>query len=163
MKPRDRGKHKGRREAGTYTGIPHAVQDCANWAACSGTAIKMLCDLARQFNGSNNGNLCAALSVLRRYGWNSPDTVTWALRELQHYGLILLTRQGGRHIASLYAVTWCAIDECKGKLDCDATTVAPGDWKQPREQFKRPQKKIGTTPSVAHRYAIRSTNAQKAA
>ena len=163
MKPRDRGKHKGRRENGTYTGIPHAVQDCANWAACTATAIKMLCDLARQYNGGNNGDLCAALSVLKRYGWTHPETVTWALRELRHFGFILLTRQGGRHAPSLYGLTWCAIDECKGKLDSAATTVPPGDWKQPREPFKRPPRKNGSTPSVAHRYAIRSTEPKKAA
>ena len=165
MKPRDRGKHKGRRETGTYTGIPHAVQDCANWAACSGTAIKMLCDVARQYNGKNNGDLCGALSVLQRYGWKSDDTVFWALRELRYYGLIVLTRQGGLHAPSLYAVTWHAIDACGGKLDCAETTTPPGDWKIPRaERFKRPPKKRNaTTPSVAASYAIRSNKSKKAA
>ncbi len=106
-----RWKDKGRCESGNYIGTPHAIQDCPNWAAYSGTAVKMLDTLARQFNGKNNGDLCAALSVLKRYGWKSDDTVFWALRELRHYGLIVLTRQGGLHAPSLFALTWCAIDE----------------------------------------------------
>src|SRR5690606_31663189 len=104
MKPRSRAKYKGRREGGTFTAIPHAVQDSPNWRQCSGTAIKMLCDVARQYNGRNNGDLCAALSVLRPYGWKAPETVGFALRELRHYGLLLLTRQGGLHGPSLYAL-----------------------------------------------------------
>ena len=162
---RKRWKDKGRREAGNYTGTPHAIQDCPNWAACSGTAVKMLDTLARQFNGKNNGDLCGALSVVQRYGWKSDDTVFWALRELRHYGLIVLTRQGGLHAPSLYAVTWLAIDECGGKLDCTATATPPGDWKfPPTERFKRPPKKRNaTTPSVAASYAIRSTKSKKVA
>lgn len=144
--------------------IPHAVQDCGNWRQCTGTAIKMLCDVARQYNGRNNGDLCAALSVLTKSGWTSPQTVTLALRELRHYGLLLLTRQGGLPLPSLYALTWQPIDECSGKLDCMPTTVAPGTWKEPRERFKRPSKKQNaTTPSVADRYAIRSSRPRKVA
>ena len=165
MKPRSRQKHKGRRESGSFTAIPHAVQDSPNWAQCSGTAIKLLDTIARQYNGRNNGDLCAALSVLKRYGWTSPDTVTWALRELRHYGFLLLTRQGGLHGPSLYALTWHAIDACDGKLTCaQSGTVAPGTWKEPRERFQRPTKKQNaTTPSVADRYAIRSSEGKKAA
>ena len=164
MKQRDRGKHKGRRESGTFTAIPHSVQDCANWAACSGTGIKMVCDLARQYNGRNNGNLCGALTILKRSGWNSADTQTWALREARHYGFIVLTRQGGLNIPSLYAVTWHPIDDCGGKLDCASTRVASGEWKEPRERFKRPPKKQNAaTPSGLDRCAIRSSSTRKAA
>lgn len=164
MKPRSRQKHKGRRECGGFSLIPHRVQDCANWKQCSGTAIKLLCALVRQFNGRNNGDLCAAVSTLREHGFSSPDTITWALRELRHFGLIVLTRQGGLHMPSLYAVTWHPIDGCGGKLECPPSAVAPGDWKEPREPFKRPPKKREpTTPSVTGRYAIRSTAAKKAA
>lgn len=165
MKPRDRRRHKGRREGGTFTAIPHAVQDSENWRQCSGTAIKMLCDLARQYRGKNNGDLCAALSVLSAYGWTSPETVMFALRELRHYGFIVLTRQGGLHGASLYALTWHAIDECGGKLGCvKPGNVAPGGWKELKPPFQRPPKKRNaTTPSVADRYAIRSSKARKRA
>lgn len=146
-KPRSRLKVKGRREGGSFVLLPHAVMDSSNWRRCSATAIKLLCDLARQYNGRNNGDLTAALSTLRARGWSSPETLTNAYRELLHYGLILLTRQGGLHACSLYALTWQPIDECGGKLDCSATSVPPGDWKQPvTERFRRPPKKRRPPP-----------------
>ncbi len=157
-------KHKGRREGGTFTLIPHAVQDSENWRRCSATAIKMLTELARQYNGGNNGDLCGAMTLLQPRGWNSDDTIFWALRELRHYGFIVLTRQGGLHNTSLYALTWLAIDECGGKLDCSATRVAGAEWKLTRPKFKRPPKqRNATTPSGAPRYANRSTKQGKAA
>lgn len=150
MKPRSRVKHKGRKEGWSFALIPHPVMDSPNWCRCSATAIKLLLELARQFNGYNNGDLSAAMGILRPRGWSSPETVTNAYRELMHYGLIQLTRQGGLHGASLYALTWLAIDECKGKLECSATNVASGAWRTVAvERFKRPAKKRKpTTPSV---------------
>ena len=140
MKPRSRSRHKGRVEGGTFTAIPHALQDCANWRRCSATGIKMLCELSRQYNGRNNGDLCAALSLLKPRGWTSPTTVTWALRELQHYRFIMLTRQGGLRAPSLFALTWRPIDECGGKLEYAPTRVPKTDWKEPRERFLRPRR-----------------------
>lgn len=150
MKLRDRAKHKGRKVQGSFTLIPHAVQDCPNWRACGGSAIKLLCDLARQYRGSNNGDLCASMSILKPKGWTSPETVHYALLELRHYGMIVQTRQGGLHAASLYALAWHAIDECGGKLDCAATSVAPGNWREtPATAFKRPKKnRKASTDSV---------------
>lgn len=141
MKPRSRQKHKGRREGGTFAALPHVVLDSANWRNCSAPAIKLLCELARQFNGHNNGDLCATLSLLKTRGWKSSDTISWALKELRHYGLIALTRQGGLLGPSLFALTWIAIDECGGKLEVPVTKVAPGDWKQVRCRYKRPPKR----------------------
>lgn len=141
MKLRDRAKHKGRRSQGNFTLIPHDVQDSPNWRACGGSAIKLLCDLARQYRGCNNGDLGASMTILKPKGWTSPETVHYALQELRHYGLIVQTRQGGLHAPSLYALTWHAIDECGGKLDCAATSVAPGNWRMPvAVRFKRPKK-----------------------
>ncbi len=163
MKPRSRQRQKGRSESGTFTSIPHRVQDSDNWRQASGTAIKLLCDIARQYNGRNNGDLCASLSVLRSKGWTSPETVTWAARELRHFGFITLTRQGGLDLgASLYALTWHSIDECKGKLDCAATAVGSGEWKHPKPAFIRPAKnRKPCTPSVADQYANRTDSPEK--
>lgn len=157
-KQRSRRKHKGRRESGTFLSFPHAVMDSPNWRRCSATAIKLLCDLARQYNGHNNGDLCAALSMLRSRGWSSPETVVNAHRELEHYGLIMLTKQGSLFGPSLYALTWQPIDECGGKLDTSATKVAPGLWKSNiEERFRRPPKnRKSSTDSEVVRYSIRS-------
>lgn len=162
MKGRSRLRSKGRREGGSFTAIPHAVQDSPNWRQCSGTGIKLLCDLARQYNGRNNGDLCGALSVLKHCGWNSGDTVGHALRELRHYGLLALTRQGGLHGPSLYALTWNPIDDCGGKLERPSTVTPPGDWKQPREPYRRPPKKRNARPpSGVDRTAIRCRKPEK--
>lgn len=146
MKPRSRQRHKGRQDSGTFTRIPHAIQEAPNWRLLGHVAVHLLLDLARQYNGRNNGDLCAALSVLSRFGWKSNDTVGTALRELLHYGFIVLTRQGGLHAPNLYALTWHPIDDCGGKLDVSPSRVASGEWKQVRTKFKRPAKKRNATP-----------------
>lgn len=85
--------------------------------------MKLLVDVASQFNGKNNGDLTAAWSVMRDRGWKSPGTLHKALRALLNAGLIQETRSGGRHRCTLYAVTWRGIDECKGKLDVNPTVT----------------------------------------
>lgn len=130
--------------------IPHGVQDGDNWKLASASAIKLLCELARQYNGYNNGNLCASRSILAPRGWTSPEVITWAVRELLHFGFITQTRQGRLFMGpNLYALTWHAIDDCKGKHDCAATIKASGEWKEPKPPFVRPQKnRKPRTPSV---------------
>jgi hypothetical protein len=120
---------KGRRDGGTYFGLPHALMDHQNYLRLSAKAVKLLNDIGRQYNGFNNGDLCATFKLMKKRGWVSKSTLCDALEELIHYGMIVLSRQGGRHMPSLYALTWQPIDECKGKLDIKATIVAPGIWK----------------------------------
>jgi len=48
-----------------------------------------------------------------------------ALRALMDAELVMLTRQGGRNLCSLYAFTWLPINECGGKLDVAETTTPP--------------------------------------
>ena len=172
MRPRNRGKHKGRKEGGgRFVAIPHVVMDSEAWRACSHVAIALLLELARQYNGRNNGDLCAVLSLLKERGWTSSETIHTALKELRHYGLIVLTRQGGllmrtggRRTPSLYAIAWQPIDPCEGKLDCAPTSTPPGTWRQPVTPFQRPQKKRApASPSEAARTAIRSDTAKVAA
>lgn len=141
-----RWRLKGRAESGTFAAVPHAVMDSMAWSMCSGTAIKLLMELIGQYNGANNGDLCAAMTVLRPRGWKSDETVMYALRELRHYGLITLTRQGGLNKASLYAITWKPIDECKGKLECAPTRMASNDWKRCSEPYRRAARQKKATP-----------------
>lgn len=133
---------KSRRESGTFFALPHQVMDCQNYLRLSYKSIKLLTDLGRQFNGKNNGDLCAAYSIMRKRGWRSKSTLEEALKELNYYGFILLSRQGGRHKASLYALSWLGINECKGKLDIQETIVAPGHWKDEKPSFTPKRKQI---------------------
>lgn len=164
MTTKKRWKEKGRRDSGPFVRIPHELQDSDNWKACGGSALKLLCALARQYNGKNNGDLGASIRVLGPRGWRSSDTLDRSLKELLHFGFISLTRQGGRNSASLYAITWRPIDECGGKLDCPATDIASNEWKEPRGPFKRvPKITSPSSESGATRYGIRSSAVSRAA
>jgi hypothetical protein len=88
-------------------------------------AKALLLDIARQYNGSNNGDLCATLKTLKPRGWASNSKLWRALGTLLDSELLILTRQGGRHKCSLYALSWESIDECKGKLDISSTKAPP--------------------------------------
>lgn len=106
-------------------------------------AGKLLFDLCSQWRLGHNGDLSAAWTVLQPRGWKSKDTLHKALNELRASGLIVLTRQGGRHLCSLYALGWLAIDGCGGKLDIAATT-------RPYNLFDLPLKiKTPATPTVS--------------
>jgi hypothetical protein len=137
---RSREKAKGRRVSGTFTLLPHCVTDAGNWSLCSGTGIKLLLDIARQFTGNNNGDLCASISVLRKRGWRSESVLHHARMELIHYGFIELTRQGGMHRASLFALAWQPIDDCGGKLDTRRTVVASHAYRTPKPKYRRPRR-----------------------
>lgn len=113
----------------TYKGflhIPKALLELKDFKCLSAKALKLLIDLASQFNGKNNGDLCMALKLMKDRGWSSNDTLNKAKRELLDKQLIILTKQGGLGIGpNLYAITWQPIHECGGKLDVAPTTLAP--------------------------------------
>lgn len=124
-------KHAEKREGGGFVPLPHAVLRSAEFAALSARATKLLCDLLAQYRGDNNGDLCAAFSVLRPRGWQGAATVARALAELQAADFIVRTRAGGRHKAALYAVTFYEMDFCAGKLDLKAPSRAfMGAWRR---------------------------------
>jgi hypothetical protein len=76
---------------------------------------------------------------MKTLGWASPNTLSAALKELQHYGFIEMTRQGelpGK--CSLFSLTWLKIDHLGDKLVlCKPSAVASGKWKTPVAKFNR--------------------------
>ena len=120
-----------RRETGSFVAIPKAVVNSSNYASLSGVAVKLLIQIAEQFNGFNNGDLQASWVIMRYNGWKSNATLNRAKQELVEKGFIEQTRQGWLRPArcALYALTWKPIDDCQGKLDVLATKVASGYWK----------------------------------
>lgn len=154
-----RRRMKGRADGGGFLKLPHAVMDSPAYIGLSGSAVKLLADLGRQYRGHNNGDLSAAWKIMRARGWRSRDTLARALAELLASGMIEKTRQGGLHLCSLYALTWHAIDECNGKLDVPATPVASGLWKR---SPRRDENDGASTESVSTRPGIR-VNCSKAA
>jgi hypothetical protein len=161
MKPVSRQKHQGRKEDGTFLRIPTAVLVSSNFCGLTMKAKALLPDIGARFNGFNNGDLAAPYSWMKMRGWKSKDTLHKALKELLEAGMIELTRQGGLHGPSLYAFTWMAIADCKGKLDIAATRVASGKWRIPMSEAGKetqlPPRRVGhSAPSIGQDHAKRA-------
>lgn len=124
-----RARLTGRGAGGAFLALPHAWLDSPQWAALDAFEVKLIIDLAAQYTGKNNGDLCAAWTLMQPRGWRSSATLNKTLRSLQQKGWVVLTRQGGRHLASLYALTFWGIDACGGKLDIAANPVPLNNWK----------------------------------
>lgn len=131
--PHSRKRSKGRRNGHTFLSLPHNMLNHESYLRLSLKAKAMLIEFGRQYNGSNNGDLCATEKTLKHRGWKSNDVITKATRELIEVGFVILNRQGGRKLANLYAITWQPIDHCGGKLDVPETKVAPNNWKLKNE------------------------------
>jgi len=115
------------------------------YRSLNGWAIKLLLELAKQYNGpnSNNGDLSLPYTKAREMGWRSSATLWRAENDLRRNGFIIRTRLGGLHRCTLYALSWQPIDECldrktgTSKLDPQwkPSRQPPGTWKdgvQPR-------------------------------
>jgi hypothetical protein len=132
--------------------------DC--YVTLSAKAVRLLLELARQYNGHNNGDLCVAWRLMQPRGWTSRDTLHQALAQLLDHDLVTLTRQGGKHKASLYALTWEAIDECKGKLDVSATRTPPGNWRTWQQQNLKPAGRANVTRQAGQSSAMMADGVQ---
>ena len=137
--------NKGK-EFRSFVGIPHECANHSNFIRLSPYAVKLLIDIAIQYRGNNNGDLTIAYSLMKDRGWRSEATLHKYKRELLHYGWIMLTRQGGKHKASLYAITWKSVDECKGKLDVKETHKSLGYWKEAKQMFRSIRKRSPNQP-----------------
>ena len=126
-------RRKAKSKAITYPGylnLHRPLLDCDDFISLKGNSIKLLIDIAQQYNGYNNGDLCASLSIMKKRGWNSNQQLSKALKELIDKNLITQTKQGGLNIGpNLYAITWQPIDDCKGKLDVKPTTLPSRSFK----------------------------------
>ena len=123
-------RNNGRYPYKFFVMFPLDVLNHETFRTLSPRATKLLIDIAAQYRGSNNGDLCAPMSLMKKRGWNSCDQLAKAKKELIKQDVIQLTRQGGRNKCNLYALTWFPIDECKGKLDIASTKTAPVNWRE---------------------------------
>ena len=136
-----KAKKKGKKLDYRFLALPTPVLNSESFIALSPKATKLLLDIGAQYDGINNGDLQASWGYVAERGWKSRDTLNVAVQELQHYGLIEKTRQGGLNRCSLFALTWLGIDDFDGKLDCDATATGSGLWRTSKKKFRRPEKK----------------------
>ncbi len=122
---RNRTKGKIKRSNKPFCQVWHELLDSPDYLNLNHPAKTLLFDVMRQYRGNNNGDLCITLSVMKERGWKSNDTLTRAKKELINSGLIIETRQGGRHKCSLFALSFEAVDGCGGKLDVLETLTPP--------------------------------------
>ncbi|MHB1247703.1 MAG: hypothetical protein ACYCZH_14790 [Sulfuriferula sp.] len=121
---------KEKRDGGWFYQTPSSVFNGAAYLGLGAHARMLLIDLLAQYKGNNNGDMCAAYSLMKLRGWKSTHTLQAAKVELLEAGLIVETRKGARpNKASLYALTWYALDECDGKLDISAHSFPRGAYK----------------------------------
>lgn len=121
---------QAKREPGQFFPLPVDLIRSQSFSRLSPYAVKLLMDLIAQWNGYNNGDLCATWTLMKQRGWRSKETLNKALKELTARDFIVLTRQGGRHKASLYGFTCINIDECGGKLDVQPGPKFKGRWRR---------------------------------
>lgn len=126
---KNRARHKGRSNIGTFSAWPHTCANNPNFFKLSLKAKALLLHFIGQYKGFNNGDLDCSWTNLQRQGWKSRTTIESACAELEKTGWIVRTRQGHRNSCNLYAVTFRAIDECKGKLQVPPTMLPLAFWK----------------------------------
>ena len=139
-----RAKIKARKTEGQWMRLPYSVLETDNYAKLSAPAVKLLIDVFHQYNGRNNGELLTARSYMKKRGWKCSDVLHYATLELEHYGFIVKTMQGGKNSYSRFGVTWLQLDSAEDVSLNNAyvkTKHVPNLHKHPREQFKRPKRK----------------------
>lgn len=119
-----------KRDAGGFVAIPLSVLDSVAFRHASPHAKALLIDIAAQLRSDNNGDLSACWRFMKERGWKSQTTLLKAKRELIERNLLVETRMGARpNKASLYAVTWRALDHCGGKLEVSARAFPRGAYR----------------------------------
>ena len=144
---RNRMRYTGRGKEPSFLKLLHHVVASPQFGALKGSALKMLIDLACQFNGKNNGDLSPAL--LRKSGrWKSEAKINFAITCLLEHNWLVKTKQGGMGIGcNLYAVTWWPINSCNGKHDQAAEQVASNLWAKKLPHLKQ----VVSTPETGVR------------
>ena len=144
-----RKRQRGRATAGRFVSIPHVVLESSSYINLRPRALKLLLDVALQYDGRNNGNLTVAWSFMEERGWSSKDTLSNAVQDLVEADLILKTRTGrfmnpGAR-CDLYAFTWLAINECPGKdLEVAPTNTPPRKFSLERSKNACPETGLGS-------------------
>lgn len=122
-------KQKGRGGSAPFLAIPRDILRSSEFGQLEPWPLKLLLELAMQFRGFNNGDFSATFKTLKPRGWNSSGTLSDAAKDLQRSGFIVKTRQGGKNRCNLYAVTWWPINDCDGKIECEAEVVPSHSWR----------------------------------
>lgn len=127
---RDRTERRKRSASGLgrFVALPHVVIDSPAYRSLSFRARALLVDVARQYDGKNNGSLACTPKYLRPLGWRSNDGITKGLHELLERRLLVETRKGRfPSTAAWYALNWHPLDVLAG-LDIDPSQYRTGAY-----------------------------------
>lgn len=96
--------------------VPHCVLNSPAYMDLTGRAVKLLWDVAMQYNIHNNGALLASWRYMNgKRGWTSAYALDKAKTELLEHDLVVQTVQGRLpNKASWYGLTWLALDTIDG-------------------------------------------------
>jgi hypothetical protein len=123
-------KNTKKRSTASFVALPKYLINSRKYQELKGNSIKLLTQIAEQYNGSNNGDLQASFSVLKHKGWKSSETLDRALKELVESGFLVKTRQGHfPNICSLFGVTWQPIDKSDKYDNSSLIGQVLGWWK----------------------------------
>ena len=133
-------KQKRDGAGGAILVIPHCVLNSEAYLTLSGRAVRLLFDVAMQYNTSNNGALLASWRYMKeKRGWTSSDALNKAKRELIDHALLVETVKGQRpNKASWYGLTWYALDDIRG------LEIVTSSW--PRGAYLRWQQEASQKP-----------------
>lgn len=145
-------KHASKRDDpnGAVLVIPHYVLNSDAYKTLSGNAVRLLFDIAMQYNTRNNGALLASFRYMsEKRGWTSADSLNRAIKTLEERQLIVKTVQGCMpNKASWFALGWAALDDLK-RLDIAPQAFPRGEyarWKPTTESKLR--RKIPPPPKL---------------
>lgn len=132
-----------------YAPIDHKVIDSAAFADLSHSAVRVLIMIARQWNGKNNGYLCATFTYCHARGIGSEHTLQAAIESLIAHGFIYRTRShgmvDGENIAARYAITWRPLCGKQNRKDLFLDGYLPNAFEkwEPEKNFD-PQEQQGS-------------------
>lgn len=149
---------KARAHQRRYLRIDDVVFNSEAFKTLPGGALKLWVDLRTQYRGSNNGDISAALSILKHRGWNSTSKLQRAMAELLERRLIDRTRAGKagpNKMCSLFGFTDLAVARNEAKfIEGRQPTHAYATW-QPSamQKFRAPETGAELHPKQAQNCA----------
>jgi hypothetical protein len=147
---RDRGRFKGRFEAGEHFGaVPLEVLESNAYNALPDYGARVLLAIAANYRGINNGNLSLTRAEATSRGVKSSWMVSAALELLMVTGLLHQTREGknsgGHYFCSLYALGWRPINPTPQAYPAiTQLRPAPNKW----ESWERPENWVKYTKEL---------------
>ena len=120
-----RPNQTGRSEVARYVQLHHWMLDCPAYGALRPAARALLIELARRFNGSNNGTIgLGEREATARLALSDRKATRRALTELEGAGFVVKTRAGAFNVktaearrASEWRLTWLPCGDAMATKD----------------------------------------------